>query len=78
MRMSIRELRIHTKSLLDAVGRGEEVLITNRGQIYAKVVPFTENNTKESSIFGLWRDNPNVQDVDGFVRALRKPRHDLS
>ncbi len=78
MRISIRDLRIHTKSLLDAVGRGEEVLITSRGQIQARVVPFTKNVTKESSVFGLWRDNPKVQDVDSFVRGLRKSRHDLS
>lgn len=77
MRISIRDLRIHTKSLLDAVGRGEEVFITSRGQVRAKVVPVTESITKESAVFGLWRDNPKVRDVDAFVRDIRKPRYDL-
>ena len=78
MLVSIRELRAHTKSLLDAVGRGEEILITCHGQIQAKLVPFTNRSLDESDAFGLWQDNPKVQDVDTFLRNLRKPRYDIS
>lgn len=77
MHISIRYLRSHTKSVLDAVGRGEEVYITNREQVQAKIVPITGEITEESDAFGLWQNNPKVQDVDAFVRKVRKPRHDL-
>lgn len=77
LRVSIRDLRAHTKSLIDAVGRGEKVLITCHGHVQAELVPFTEHSTAESSAFGLWKDNAKVADVDVFVRNIRKPRHDF-
>ena len=34
-----KELRFHTKELLDSVSRGEEIIITFRGKPYAKLIP---------------------------------------
>lgn len=28
----------------------------------------------DNPLFGLWRDHPDVQDVEGYVRKLRRPR----
>ena len=72
---SIRELRSHTKELLDAVERGEEVLITSHGKGCAKIVPLSEEKVIESKVFGLWADNFKVKNVKAFVNAVRKPRH---
>lgn len=32
------------------------------------------NEEAADSLFGIWKDNPAVQDVDGFVRGLRGSR----
>ncbi|NNM59319.1 MAG: type II toxin-antitoxin system prevent-host-death family antitoxin [Legionellales bacterium] len=76
MQASIRDLRIHTKELLDAVNRGEEVIITFRGKDYAKLVPLTESHQPENSLFGLWENNPKVTEVSNFIDNLRKSRHE--
>ena len=74
MHASIRELRLHIKEFLDVASRGEEVIVTYRGKDYVKLVPLTSSTTQESSVFGLWRDNPDVTNVDGFIDQLRSSR----
>jgi len=39
MKATAKDLRFHSKELLDTVRRGEEVLITYRGKPCAKLVP---------------------------------------
>lgn len=76
MKATAKDLRFHSKELMDSVSRGEEVIITYRGTPCAKLVPYEkkrlENNQDE--IFGMWRDNEKVGDVDEYVRNLRRGR----
>ena len=76
MKATAKDLRFHSKELLDSVNRGEEVIITFRGKPCAKLIPYLEK--KESNIknelFGIWKDNDMVQNVDEYVRKLRKGR----
>lgn len=77
MKATAKELRFHSKEILDAVSRGEEVVITFRGKPRAKLIPI--GNTKpanESSpaLFGIWKDNRAITDVDGYIRRIRKGR----
>jgi prevent-host-death family protein len=76
MKSTAKDLRFNTKGLLDAVSRGEEVVITFRGKPCAKLVPYREINEDilKNKLFGIWKDNERVQDVDGYVRELRKGR----
>ena len=76
MRATAKDLRFHSKELLEAVDRGEEVTITFRGKPCAKLVPYTESTGKEGpkSLFGIWQDNPAVADVADYVDELRKGR----
>jgi len=76
MKATAKDLRFNSKALLDTVNRGEEVVITFRGKPCAKLVPYTENDkrSKENQLFGIWKDNEMVQDVDKYVRELRKGR----
>jgi len=72
-----KKLRFHTKELLESVSRGEEVVITMRGKPYAKLVPIKKaKNRSDSSneLFGIWKDNEKVKDVNKYVRKLRKGR----
>lgn len=75
MKASAKDLRFNVKALLDSVSRGEEVVITFRGRARAKLVPYEERTSQGTSeLFGLWRDNEDVRDVDAYVRNLRRGR----
>ncbi|MCF8242973.1 MAG: type II toxin-antitoxin system prevent-host-death family antitoxin [Melioribacteraceae bacterium] len=73
-----KELRFHTKELLESISRGEEVIITYHGKPYAKLVPYdkSENdNNKTDELFGMWKNRKETEDVDGYVRKLRRKRY---
>ena len=80
MELTTKALRSHTRLLLDAVGRGETVTITYRGRPSARVVHLegapTAKGTPgaESELFGLWADRDDLDDVDAYVRNLRRGR----
>ena len=76
MKATAKDLRFHSRELLDTVSRGEEVVITFRGKPCAKLIPYREKkeeNTK-NELFGIWKDNDGVQEIDEYVRELRKGR----
>ena len=76
MKATAKDLRFNSKELLDTVNRGEEVVITFRGKPCARLVPYNERHGDiiENELFGIWKDNDIVQDVDAYVRGLRKGR----
>jgi prevent-host-death family protein len=73
-----KDLRFHSKELLDTARRGEEVLITYRGKPYAKLVPVTGEidltQNLGNHLFGMWADNSEVADVEAFVDSARESR----
>jgi prevent-host-death family protein len=77
MKATAKDLRFHSKELLDTVNRGEDVVITFRGKPCAKLIPYKEKKeeTIQNELFGIWKDNDMVQDVDGYIRGLRKGRY---
>lgn len=76
MKATAKDLRFHSKELIASVNRGEEVIITYRGKPCAKLVPYQNNQKKveKHDLFGIWKDNEEVEDVDEYVRKLRKGR----
>lgn len=74
MYATAKELRFNVKELLDTVTRGEEVVITYRGKACAKLVPIEKETHQEDELFGIWKDDVRSQDVDQYVRNLRKSR----
>jgi prevent-host-death family protein len=76
MKATAKDLRFNSKKLLDTVNRGEEIIITFRGRPCAKLIPYAEKNeeTIKNRLFGMWKDNEKVQDVDKFVQGRRKGR----
>ena len=76
MKATAKELRFNSKGLLDTVYRGEEVIITFRGKPCAKLIPYEEKSrgTATKELFGIWKNNDVVQNVDEYVRGLRKGR----
>ena len=77
MKATAKDLRFHSKELLDTVNRGEEVVITFRGKPCAKLIPYREKKEKitKNELFGIWKDNDKVQDADEYVRGLRKEKY---
>ncbi len=76
MKATAKDLRFNSKELLDTVNRGEEVVITFRGKPCAKLIPYDEENGQNTTneLFGIWKDNNMAQNVDEYVRGLRKGR----
>lgn len=74
---SIRKLRSSTKEILNAISRGDTVLITNRGTPCAKIVPLSdeEKTIKPSAVYGMWKDHPKTKSVGKYVKDLRKGRY---
>jgi len=78
MKATAKDLRFHAKEILDSVSRGEEVIITVRGKPRAKLVPFEiedKNKKQQTALFGIWKDNDKVKNVDQYVRNIRKGRN---
>ena len=77
MRASAKDLRFYSKNLLDAVSRGEEVIITYRGKPCAKLTPLEEPGQTDSQVdplFGMWKDHEGTKNVKNYIRKLRKGR----
>jgi prevent-host-death family protein len=74
MKATEKDLRIHSKELLNTVKMGKEIIITSQGKPCAKLIPYDELKTDKTTLFGIWKDNDIVEDVDDYVRDLRKRR----
>lgn len=74
MKATIRDLRVHTRELIAATDRGEEVIITYRGRARARLVPLADERQPagRNPAFGLWQDRSGT--VDEHVDALREGR----
>ena len=79
---TIKKLRISTKEVLSSVVRGNEVVVTNHGKPYVKIVPITPINkngikseSNVSGFLGMWKDHEDLKDVQEYLRNLRKPRY---
>lgn len=82
MQATAKDLRFHAKELLNTVNRGEEVVITYRGKPCAKLVPIEEEEIKRiaqpNELFGIWKDNAQTEDVENYIRTIRKGRFDAN
>lgn len=77
MQATAKDLRFHSTELLNTVKRGEEVVITYRGKPCAKLVPIVEDKIQDvtpNELFGIWNDNKQTEDVEIYVRNIRKGR----
>jgi prevent-host-death family protein len=80
MKATAKDLRFHSKEILDSVMRGEEVVITYRGKPSAKIIPVKKRKSNldvEHQLFGIWANYNQTQDVAEYVRNIREGRsHD--
>lgn len=77
MKATAKDLRYNLKGIMESVERGEEVLVTNRGRIKARIIPVAaagQSKKEDNPFVGMWKDRTDVGDVETYVRALRKGR----
>ena len=77
MQATAKDLRFHSKELLESVERGEEVIITYRGKPRAKLIPIGKRKAmieEENKLFGIWKDYESTSNVKDYLRNLRKGR----
>ncbi|WP_019624826.1 type II toxin-antitoxin system Phd/YefM family antitoxin [Thioalkalivibrio thiocyanoxidans] len=78
MEATTKDMRLHSRELLAAVDRGEEIEITYRGRLRARLVPYrapdktAKAKPARNPLFGLWRDQ--TDSVDEHVRRIRQLR----
>lgn len=73
MRVAIRELRNHTRAVIDAVERGEKVVLTRNGAPIALISPLSESATVLD-----WLDELESQPATdtGWLQELAQSRLD--
>ena len=80
MKATAKDLRIHTKRILEAVERGEEVIVTRRNKPCAKLVSLksegrASRQPKRQPLFGIWKHYRATRNVASYVDSLRSGRH---
>jgi prevent-host-death family protein len=78
MKATILDLRYRMKSVLEALDRGEPVIVLHRGKEKARLVPIETSSRRRKPAadpaFGMWKTRKDLKDVSAYVRELRKPR----
>jgi prevent-host-death family protein len=76
MVITTKELRLQPGKIIEQVVSGKEIVVTFRGKPLARIVPFSASNSEsdDEDIFGLWKNHDKIENVDSFVRTLRKGR----
>ncbi len=70
-----KDLRIRASSILEEVKRGDEVIITMRGQSIAVIKPYKKTKKLFEPIgFGMWKDRKDMTNVQEWVAQRRKER----
>lgn len=80
MEVSAKNLSSRVGEVMACVERGESVVITYHGKPRARVVGLerdgeTTGSKGEPAGFGMWKNHEEMQDVNAYVRGLRKSRH---
>jgi len=77
VKATAKDLRYNLKGVMESVDRGEEVWITNRGRVKARIVPVAAEAVEPGVVnpfVGMWKDRAEMKDVDGYIRKLRRGR----
>ena len=78
MKASILDLRKQMSKIIAALDMNKTVTLTYRGKVKAKIVPVNkkpDNDLSECEAFGMWSDYNQTDDVNSYVRNIRKGRN---
>lgn len=77
MEITAKELRGKPGQIIEQAARGTEVIVTIRGKRMARLIPYKAKNKNQDiddDLFGMWKDREDLEDINGYVRSLRKGR----
>ncbi len=80
MKITAKELRGKPGQIIEMASRGTEVVITIRGKKLARIIPYASkkgnysDKGNEDEIFGLWQNREDIENVDDYMRNMRKRR----
>ena len=79
MEISTKQLREQPGRVIAMVNNGQSITVTYRGEPSVKIVPFEKREVinieeSENELFGMWKDRKDMQNVDQYVRTMRKGR----
>jgi len=79
MVVTAKQLRLQTSAVLKKVQRVGSATVTLRGKPVAKLVSLSDHRKKLSdyAAIGMWADREDMEDVDAWLRKIRKPRYTL-
>ncbi len=76
MNATVLDLRENMKKIMSAIEHNEPVTLSYRGRKTAMIVPCAAGHSNSSAAnhpaFGMWADRKDMDNVDEFVRNLRK------
>jgi len=80
MKVSALDLRHKMKDILETLDRNEPVVIFYRGKKRAVIHPVRAKASahlpvEEDPAVGMWKNRKDLDDVDKYVRNMRKARH---
>ncbi|GHU00728.1 hypothetical protein FACS1894142_8810 [Spirochaetia bacterium] len=78
MEITTKQLRIQPGRLISQVNNGQEITITYRGKPCARIIPINKQSINfeetDNELFGMWKDREDMEDVEQYVRNMRKGR----
>jgi prevent-host-death family protein len=83
MEITTKQLRMAPGRIISLVNDGQEITITYRGKPSAKIVPIVtrkNNNLEkiEDELFGIWKNRKDLENVETYVRNMRKGRNSVN
>ena len=79
MEITAKQLRIESGKIISRAANGQEITITYRGKPCAKIVPVAAKknlvlDSELDELFGIWKNRTGINNVEQFVRNIRKGR----
>jgi prevent-host-death family protein len=78
MEITTKQLRIQPGRIISQVNNGQEITITYRGKACAKIIPIDNRKNidleEDNELFGMWKDRKDTEDVEQYVRNMRRGR----
>jgi prevent-host-death family protein len=79
MEVTTKQLRIQPGRIISQVNNGQEITVTYRGRACAKIIPINDRKNinvedADDELFGIWKDRKDMEDVDQYIRNMRKGR----
>jgi prevent-host-death family protein len=79
MEITTKQLKIQPGRIISQVNNGQEITITYRGKAYARIIPVKDGNFLlkdfDDELFGIWKDRKDMDNVDEYIRKIRRGRN---